>query len=75
MCSEIKTSQGNIYTAPMESRGGLTDLILVFWFGFRCSSLRCIDHNLVPQRSCSAHPQNVFEIQVQIFLKALPEDG
>ena len=32
-----KKSQGNIFTAPMASGGGLTDLILrclVFWFGF-----------------------------------------
>ena len=38
---KIKTSQGNIFTTPMASGGGLTDLILrclVFWFGFRCSS-------------------------------------
>ena len=39
---KIKTSQGNIFTAPTASGEGLTDLILrclVFWFGFRCSSI------------------------------------
>ena len=38
---KIKTSQGDIFTAPMASGGELTDLILrylVFWFVFRSRS-------------------------------------